>query len=212
LEIEVLAFIQTGGFFMWPLMACSILTLAIILERFWTLRKTGVAPNGLLNDVMMRLRDDRMTLDYIRSMQSKAGLASIFAAGLLNSKHGRSAMKESVQEAASHVIHELERFMNTLGTIAAISPLLGLLGTVVGMIKVFAVLMENGAGNTALLAGGISEALLTTAAGLGVAIPALIFHRFFSRKIDVLVVTMEQQSTKLVDALHGDRDKSGAAQ
>lgn len=208
----MLAFIQTGGFFMWPLMACSILTLAIILERFWTLRQSGVVPKGLLNEVMTRLRDDRMTLDYIRSMQSKTGLASIFAAGLLNSKHGRSAMKESVQEAASHVIHELERFMNTLGTIAAISPLLGLLGTVVGMIKVFAVLMENGAGNTALLAGGISEALLTTAAGLGVAIPALIFHRFFSRKIDVLVVTMEQQSTKLVDALHGDKSKSGAAQ
>ncbi|MBD5772127.1 MotA/TolQ/ExbB proton channel family protein [Marinomonas colpomeniae] len=205
----MLAFIQTGGFFMWPLMACSILTLAIILERFWTLRKAGVAPNGLLNEVMTRLRDDRMTIDYIRSMQSKAGLSSIFAAGLLNSKHGRNAMKESVREAASHVIHELERFMNTLGTIAAISPLLGLLGTVVGMIKVFSVLMESGAGNTALLAGGISEALLTTAAGLGVAIPALIFHRFFSRRIDVLVVTMEQQSTKLVDSLHSDRDKPG---
>jgi|TARA_R110000744_G_scaffold11130_2_gene34078 biopolymer transport protein ExbB len=208
----VLAFIQTGGFFMWPLMACSILTLAIIIERFWTLRKAGVAPNGLLSDVMTRLRDDRMTIEYIRSMQTQTGLASIFAAGLLNSKHGRGSMKESVQEAASHVIHELERFMNTLGTIAAISPLLGLLGTVVGMIKVFSVLMESGAGNTALLAGGISEALLTTAAGLGVAIPALIFHRFFSRRIDVLVVTMEQQSTKLVDALHGDRDKTGVAQ
>lgn len=208
----MLAFIQTGGFFMWPLMACSILTLAIIIERFWTLRKAGVAPSGLLSDVMTRLRDDRMTIEYIRSMQNRTGLASIFAAGLLNSKHGRSAMKESVQEAASHVIHELERFMNTLGTIAAISPLLGLLGTVVGMIKVFSVLMESGAGNTALLAGGISEALLTTAAGLGVAIPALIFHRFFSRRIDVLVVTMEQQSTKLIDSLHGDRDKSGVAQ
>ncbi|KZN12429.1 MULTISPECIES: MotA/TolQ/ExbB proton channel family protein [Marinomonas] len=208
----MLSFIQTGGVFMWPLLACSILTLAIILERFWTLRKNSVAPKGLLGDVMMRLRDDKMTLDYIRGMQSKTGLASIFAAGLVSSKHGRGAMKESVQEAASHVIHELERFMNTLGTIAAISPLLGLLGTVVGMIKVFSVLMENGAGNTALLAGGISEALLTTAAGLGVAIPALIFHRFFSRRIDELVVTMEQQSTKLVDAIHGDREKSGVAQ
>ncbi|MDB4836907.1 MotA/TolQ/ExbB proton channel family protein [Marinomonas sp.] len=208
----MLAFIQTGGYFMWPLIACSILTLAIILERFWTLRQSDVVPNGLLNEVMTRLRDDRMSIDYIRSMQSRAGLSSIFAAGLLNSKHGRSAMKESVQEAASHVIHDLERFMNTLGTIAAISPLVGLLGTVVGMIKVFSVLMESGAGNTALLAGGISEALLTTAAGLGVAIPALIFHRFFSRKIDVLVVTMEQQTTKLVDVLHGDKSKSGAAQ
>jgi len=207
----VLAFIQTGGFFMWPILACSIIALAIILERFWTLRKSSIAPKTLLSEVMTRLRDDRMTLDYIRSMQGKTGLASIFAAGLLNSKHGRSAMKESVQEAASHVIHELERFMNTLGTIAAISPLLGLLGTVVGMIKVFSVLMESGAGNTALLAGGISEALLTTAAGLGVAIPALIFHRFFSRRIDELVVTMEQQSTKLVDTLHGDRDKTGVA-
>ena len=208
----MLAFIQTGGFFMWPLLACSILTLAIIIERFWTLRQSHVAPKGLLSDVMSRLRDDRMTIEYLRSMQGQAGLASIFAAGLLNSKHGRSSMKESIQEAASHVIHELERFMNTLGTIAAISPLLGLLGTVVGMIKVFSVLMESGAGNTALLAGGISEALLTTAAGLGVAIPALIFHRFFSRKIDVLVVTMEQQSTKLIDALHTDREKTGVAQ
>ena len=208
----MLAFIQTGGFFMWPLLACSILTLAIIIERFWTLRKAGVAPKNLLSDVLTRLRDDRMTIDYIRSMQAKTGLPSIFAAGLLNSKHGRSAMKESIQEAAGHVIHELERFMNTLGTIAAISPLLGLLGTVVGMIKVFSVLMESGAGNTALLAGGISEALLTTAAGLGVAIPALIFHRFFSRRIDEIVVTMEQQSTKLIDSLHGERDKSGVAQ
>ena len=207
----MLAFIQTGGFFMWPILACSIIALAIILERFWTLRKSSIAPKTLLSEVLTRLRDDRMTLDYIRSMQGKTGLASIFAAGLLHSKHGRSAMKESVQEAASHVIHILERFMKNYGTIAAISPLLGLLGTVVGMIKVFSVLMESGAGNTALLAGGISEALLTTAAGLGVAIPALIFHRFFSRRIDELVVTMEQQSTKLVDTLHGDRDKTGVA-
>lgn len=208
----MLTFIQSGGFFMWPLLGCSIIALAIILERFWSLRKSKVAPKDLLLDVMTRLREDKMTLEYIREMQKHAGLASIFAAGLLNSKHGRSAMKESIQEAASHVIHELERFMSTLGTIAAISPLLGLLGTVVGMIKVFSVLMEQGAGNTSLLAGGISEALLSTAAGLSVAIPALIFHRFFSRRIDELVVTMEQQSTKLVDVLHSDRDtKTGVA-
>ncbi|GAB3475766.1 MotA/TolQ/ExbB proton channel family protein [Marinomonas epiphytica] len=200
----MLTFIQTGGVFMWPLLACSIIALAIILERFWTLRKARIAPTGLLNEVMTRLRDDRMNVEYIRSMQNSAGLPSVFAVGLLNSKHGRSVMKESIEEAASHVIHELERFMSTLGTIAAIAPLVGLLGTVVGMIKVFSVLMENGAGNTALLAGGISEALLTTAAGLAVAIPALIFHRFFIRRIDEMVVTMEQQSTKLVDLLHSD--------
>ncbi|MEL0613272.1 MotA/TolQ/ExbB proton channel family protein [Marinomonas arenicola] len=209
----MLTFIQTGGFFMWPLLACSILTMAIIIERFWVLRKSRVAPKNLLLDVMSRLRDDRMSLDYIRSMQNTAGLSSIFAAGLMNSKYGRTSMKESMQEAAGHVIHDLEKFMSSLGTIAAISPLLGLLGTVVGMIKVFSVLMEQGAGNTALLAGGISEALLTTAAGLGVAIPALVFHRYFSRKIDEVVVSMEQQSTKLVDALHNDREsKAGVSQ
>lgn len=209
----MLTFIQTGGFFMWPLLACSIIALAIIIERFWMLRKSKIAPNDLLLEVMTRLREDKMNVEYIRSLQSKTGLYSIFAAGLLNSKHGRTVMKESMQEAASHVIHELERFMNSLGTIAAIAPLLGLLGTVVGMIKVFSVLMEQGAGNTSLLAGGISEALLSTAAGLGVAIPALIFHRYFSRQIDVLVVSMEQKSTKLVDALHSDKEpKAGAAQ
>ena len=200
----MLEFFKSGGVFMWPLLLCSILTLAIILERFWTLRVSRVAPRSLLSDVMVRLREDRMTLDYIRSMQSQSGLSFIFAAGLLNSKHGRRAMKESIQEAANHVIHELERFMSTLGTIAAIAPLIGLLGTVVGMIKVFNVLMEQGAGNTQLLAGGISEALLTTAAGLAVAIPALVFHRYFVRRIDELVVNMEQQSTKLIDVLNAD--------
>lgn len=200
----MLEFFKSGGVFMWPLLLCSILTLAIILERFWTLRSSRVAPRSLLSDVMARLREDRMTLDYIRSMQAQSGLSFIFAAGLLNSKHGRRAMKESIQEAANHVIHELERFMSTLGTIAAIAPLIGLLGTVVGMIKVFNALMEQGAGNTQLLAGGISEALLTTAAGLAVAIPALVFHRYFARRIDELVVNMEQQSTKLIDVLNAD--------
>ncbi|SBS31835.1 Biopolymer transport protein ExbB [Marinomonas aquimarina] len=200
----MLELFKSGGFFMWPLLLCSILTLAIVLERFWTLRNNRVAPRSLLSDVLTRLREDRMTLDYIRTMQSQSGLSFIFAAGLLNSKHGRRAMKESIQEAANHVIHELERFMSTLGTIAAISPLIGLLGTVVGMIKVFNVLMEQGAGNTQLLAGGISEALITTAAGLVVAIPALVFHRYFVRRIDEVVVNMEQQSTKLIDVLNAD--------
>ena len=202
----MLDFIKSGGFFMWPLMMCSIIAMAIIIERFWALRRSKVAPKRLLSDILALLREDKLNMEKIRGLQQEIGLGSIFAAGLLNSKYGRNVMKESVEEAASHAIHELERFMNTLGTIAAIAPLLGLLGTVVGMIKVFSVLMSDGAGNTALLAGGISEALLTTAAGLGVAIPALIFHRFFSRRIDELVVTMEQQATKLVEVIHGDRD------
>ena len=117
-------------------------------------------------------------------------------------------MKESIEEAASYVVHDMERYLNTLGTIASVAPLLGLLGTVIGMIKVFSDIMIHGAGNAALLAGGISEALITTAAGLTVAIPALIMHRYFQRKVDTVVVTMEQEATKLVDALHGDRDVS----
>ena len=114
-------------------------------------------------------------------------------------------MKDSIEEAANQVVHELERFLGMLGTIAAIAPLLGLLGTVVGMIKVFNALNLEGGGNAAVLAGGISEALITTAAGLTVAIPAMIFHRLFVRRVDSLVITMEQEAVKLVDALHGDR-------
>ena len=120
-------------------------------------------------------------------------------------------MKESIQEAASHVIHELERYLNTLGTIAAIAPLLGLLGTVVGMIKVFAEIMAQGTGNASALAGGISEALITTAAGLVVAIPALAMHRYLSGRIDAIVINLEQESIKLVDALHNDERAGGRA-
>ncbi len=114
-------------------------------------------------------------------------------------------MKESIQEAASHVVHELERFLSALGTIASIAPLLGLLGTVIGMIKVFSEIMLQGTGNANVLAGGISEALITTAAGLAVAIPALMFHRYFQRKVDTLLVEMEQEAIKLVEIVHGDR-------
>ncbi|TBR42227.1 MotA/TolQ/ExbB proton channel family protein [Marinomonas agarivorans] len=202
----MLDFIQSGGIFMWPLIACSVLTLAIILERFWTLRATRITPKGMLNNILIMLKEDKLNREVIRELQTNTGLGSIFAAGLLNSKYGRQIMKENIEEAASHVVHELERFMNPLGTIAAIAPLIGLLGTVVGMIKVFSVLMSQGAGDAALLAGGISEALLTTASGLAIAIPALIFHRFFARRIDALVVTMEQQSAKLIDVIHSDRD------
>jgi biopolymer transport protein ExbB len=115
-------------------------------------------------------------------------------------------MKESIQEAAGQVVHDLERFLNPLGTIAAITPLLGLLGTVIGMIKVFTEIMIQGTGNASVLAGGISEALITTAAGLTIAIPALIFHRYFQRQIDSLVITMERETVKLIEVMHGERD------
>jgi biopolymer transport protein ExbB len=126
------------------------------------------------------------------------------AAGLANAKHGREIMKESIEDTASHIIHDLERYLNALGTIAAVAPLLGLLGTVLGMIRVFTEIMVQGTGNAGVLAGGISEALITTASGLCVAIPALVMHRYFLRRIDEIVVTMEQDAIKLINAMHGE--------
>jgi biopolymer transport protein ExbB len=138
-------------------------------------------------------------------LRNSSPLGLLLATGLANSQHGREIMKDSIDEAANQIIHELERFISILGTIAAITPLIGLLGTVIGMIKVFTAIMIEGTGNAGVLAGGISEALITTAAGLSVAIPALICNRFFERRIDSLVVVMEDQAIKLVDAVHGDR-------
>jgi biopolymer transport protein ExbB len=141
----------------------------------------------------------------LRELKSGSPLGQILAAGITSHRRGRDVMKESIEEVANHVVHELERYLNTLGTVAAITPLLGLLGTVIGMIKVFAAIQLEGTGNAAVLAGGISEALITTAAGLSVAIPSLFFHRYFQRKIDELVIYMEQEALKLVEVLNTDR-------
>ncbi|MAK45488.1 MAG: biopolymer transporter ExbB, partial [Spongiibacter sp.] len=150
------------------------------------------------------MQNKQLDNEKLRQLRKGSPLGEIIAAGLGNAKHGRDIMKESIEDAASHVIHELERYLNALGTIAAVTPLLGLLGTVVGMIRVFSEIMVQGTGNAGVLAGGISEALITTASGLCVAIPALIMHRYFLRRIDAIVVTMEQDTIKLINAVHGD--------
>lgn len=203
----MLEMIKSGGWLMLPILLCSVLALAIILERFWTLRPNKIAPKNLLADVWSWIRSNQLSAERMRELRTSTPLGRILAAGLSNSKYGRDIMKESIQEVASHVIHEMERYLNTLGTIAVITPLLGLLGTVIGMIKVFTAIMIQGTGNASVLAGGISEALITTAAGLSVAIPTLIFHRLFQRRIDELVVDMEQEAVKLVDVFHGDRGR-----
>lgn len=203
----MLELIKSGGWLMLPILLCSVLALAIILERFWTLRPNRIAPKNLLSEVWGWIRSNQLTAERMHDLRTSTPLGRILAAGLSNSKYGRDIMKESIQEVASHVIHEMERYLNTLGTIALIAPLLGLLGTVIGMIKVFTAIMVQGTGNANVLAGGISEALITTAAGLSVAIPTLIFHRLFQRRIDELVVDMEQEAVKLVDVFHGDRGK-----
>ena len=197
--------VSAGGWLMLPIILCSILALAITVERLWTLNPKKVSPPHLLSTLWQQIKDGELDGDRLRTLRESSPLGKILAAGLANSRHGRDVMKESIAEAASHVIHELERHITTLGTVAAISPLLGLLGTVVGMIKVFTEIMIQGTGNAAVLAGGISEALITTAAGLSVAIGALVMHRYFVRRIDDIVVGLEQETLKLVDALHGAR-------
>ena len=202
----MLDLLKPGGIIMFPLLLCSVLALAIIIERFWTLRVSRLAPKSMVQDLWAAIRKKELNARKIKELKETAPLGRVLAAGLVNAKHGREIMKESIQEEASHVVHEMERFLTVLGTIAVITPLLGLLGTVIGMIKVFAQLQLEGAGNAAALAGGISEALITTAAGMTVAIPALIFHRYFLRRVDEIVVDMEQESLRLVEVLHGDRE------
>ncbi len=198
--------LKPGGIIMIPLLLCSVLALAIILERFWTLRVNKVAPKQVVNELWGWIKNKELTSKKLKALKESNPLGRILAAGLSNAKHGRDIMKESIEEEASHVVHEMERFLTALGTIAAVTPLLGLLGTVIGMIKVFAQLQLEGTGNAAALAGGISEALITTAAGLTVAIPALIFHRYFLRRVDEIVVSMEQEAVKLIEVVHGDRE------
>ena len=198
--------LKAGGILMVPIVACSILALAIILERFWTLRASRVAPPQTINELWRWIKKKELNGRKLNALQGSSPLGRILAGGLLNAKHGREIMKESIEHEASQVIHDLERFLNPLGTVATITPLLGLLGTVIGMIKVFAEIQLAGVGNAGNLAGGISEALITTAAGLSVAIPALICHRYFIRRVDELVVGMEQEAIKLVEVVHGDRE------
>mgnify|MGYP000308643363 FL=1 len=197
--------IVAGGWLMLPLILCSIAMIAISIERFWTLNPKKVAPKHQLAEVWSWIKNNEVNAERLRELKQSSELGVILAAGLSNSRNGRETMKDSIQEAANQVIHSLERYIGALGTIAAVAPLLGLLGTVLGMIKVFVAIELQGTGNAGALAGGISEALITTAAGLLVAIPAMIAHRFYIRRIDSLAVTMEQEAIKLVDALHSDR-------
>lgn len=206
----MLEIIQSGGWMMVPIIIASVLALAITVERFWTLRPGKIAPPNLLSQVWGWMTNKQLDSAKIRSLKDSSPLGNVLAAGLINSRHGRQIMKESIEEVASHEIHEMERYLNALGTVAAVAPLMGLLGTVIGMIKVFAEIMAQGTGQANLLAGGISEALITTAAGLVVAIPALICHRILQRRVDEIVVYMEQEALKLVDVLHGEREVADA--
>jgi biopolymer transport protein ExbB len=204
----VFEIIKSGGWMMFPIILSSIIAMAIVVERFWSLQRKKIVPPDLLPQVRKLYLEKRLDEATLRKLKASSPLGYILAAGLINSLHDRKIMKDSMEEAGRKVAHDLERYLNALGTIAAVGPLLGLLGTVFGMIEIFSSLMKHGAGDPSSLAGGISVALITTAAGLTVAIPSLIFHRYFERLVDEYVVGMEDEALKLIDILHGDREAS----
>ena len=201
-------FFEKGGLMLLPIILCSIVALGIIVERFWSLKRNKILPPDLVPQVWKLSREEKLDAMAIRRIKIDSPLGTILAAGLSNSRFGREIMKESIEEVGRQVAHDLERYLTALGTISAITPLLGLLGTVVGMIKVFAAIMSQGVGDPSVLAGGISEALITTAAGLAVAIPSLMFHRYFEGRVDDLVLNMEEESLKLIEMIHGEREDS----
>ncbi len=199
--------IQAGGWLIWPIIACSIIAMAITIERLWAYRRRRVVPDHLLVQIWQLHKKGDLSMSHIQSVKENSPLGRMLATGLINLKHSREVMKEAIEEEGHQVVHELERYLNTLGTIAAVAPLLGLLGTVVGMIKVFTAITVAGVGNPLVLAGGISEALITTAAGLSVAIPSLVAHRYLTGKVDELAIAMEEQAVKMVEVMHGEREK-----
>lgn len=196
--------IQAAGWPIWPLIAASIVALALIFERLWSLRQSVVAPAGMVDQVLAEFRQAGATAELLKKTAARGPLGRILAAGLANVKAPRPVMKEAIEEVGRVVTHDLERFLPTLGTLAAAAPLLGLLGTVIGMIEIFGSQSATGS-NPIQLARGISIALYNTALGLIVAIPSLMFYRYFRAKVDGLIVEMEQQAIKLVDFAHGDR-------
>ncbi len=196
--------IQAAGWPIWPLILASIIALALIFERFWSLRQSVVAPAGMVEQVLAEVRQTGVTPELVGKTAQRGPLGRLLAAGLANVRAPRPVMKEAIEEVGHGVIHDLERFLTSLGTIAAMAPLLGLLGTVIGMIEIFG--SQGAAGSDPIiLARGISIALYNTALGLIVAIPSMIFYRYFRGKVDSLVVEMEQQAIRLVDSAHGER-------
>ena len=197
--------VKSGGWLMLPIILCSMVSLAIIVERFWSLRIDKVLPKHLVATVWNSVKNDTFQTSDIETLSKQSALGKILSSGLVNRNQPRERIKESIEERGREVVHELERFLDILGTIASISPLLGLLGTVVGMISVFTAITTHGVGDPAALAGGISQAMVTTAAGLSVAIISLVFYRYFRRRVDTIVVEMEREAIKMVDVLHNNR-------
>jgi biopolymer transport protein ExbB len=193
--------VRAGGPFMWPIIICSIAAVGILLERLWTLQRKRVLPQDLIKKVTDLADRNQVNPKVIEALEKNSPLGRILAAALANRHRGREIMMERIEDTGRHVVHELERFLNSLGTIASISPLLGLLGTVTGIIRAFNAVMLGGMGDPRMLAGGISEALITTAGGLAVAIPSFIAYRYLRGKVERIVVEMEKIAVTFADTL-----------
>jgi len=192
---------RAGGPLMWVILLCSLVALTIIFERILTLRKKRVTPDNLREQILDLLKQNLVTDEKIEVIRQHSPLGLVYAAGLSNMTQGRDTMKEAIEDTGKQVVYRLGRYLNTLGTIASIAPLIGLLGTVIGMIKVFTAITANGVGDPTVLSGGISEALITTAAGLSVGIPCLMFYRYFRSRINELKVILEDHALSLMDAV-----------
>ncbi|WP_035059961.1 MotA/TolQ/ExbB proton channel family protein [Andreprevotia chitinilytica] len=201
----MLGIIEAAGWPIWLIIVASVTAVTIIIERLLTLRKGLVLPEGLLARAVQEYRGHGVTPEMLSKLAATSPLGRVLAAGLKNVKSSREIMKESIEETGSAVAHELERYLSALGTISTITPLLGLLGTVIGMIEIFGAQSPTGGNNPAVLAHGISVALYNTAFGIMVAVPALLFYRYFRTRVDGFIVEMEQQAVKLVEVVHGDR-------
>jgi biopolymer transport protein ExbB len=204
--------VKAGGIMMGPIILASIVTAAIFLERLWTLQTKRVLPSELTEKVWRWVEQGQIQDKHIAALQQNSPLGKILAAGLANRNRDRVVIREAIEDTGRHVVHELDRFIGTLGTVASLSPLMGLLGTVMGMIRTFNAITTAGIGNPASLAGGIAEALITTAAGLTVAIPALLAYKYLRGRVQTLVVQMEKEAIKLVEGLEAQsRDTSREA-
>ena len=197
----MLEIVKAGGWLMVPIVACSVVAVAIFLERLWTLQRKRVVPSTLTNEVWELVKHNQLDAQKLARIQQSSPLGQVLAAGIAQRHSSREVMKESIEDTGRHVVLDLERYLGPLGTIAAISPLLGLLGTVSGMIRAFTAITAQGVGNPTVLAGGIAEALVTTAAGLTVAIPSLIAYRYLRGRVDRLVVLIEKETMGFIEAL-----------
>jgi len=203
--------VRAGGPFMAPIIVCSIAAVGILLERLWTLQRKRVLPEELIKKLSSFAEGGQVSPKFIEALEKNSPLGRVLAAALANRDRGREIMMERVQDTGRHVVHELERFLNSLGTIASISPLLGLLGTVTGIIRAFNAVMLGGMGDPRLLAGGISEALITTAGGLAVAIPSFIAYRYLRGKVERIVIEMEKIAVTFADSLNPQSSAEAAA-